>query len=156
MLRRWLPSLRRRSSELMRPVGFADLFEDLWRMPSPWRGEFFKPFLGEGGYPSVNVSENEKEIVVTAELPGLEAKDVKVSLEDDTLLLSGEKKFEDEEKKDNYQRIERSYGMFSRSVPLLAKVERKGISARFDKGVLTITLPKAEPGQSSRTIPIES
>jgi HSP20 family protein len=140
----------------MRPVGFADLFEEFWRMPSPWRGEFFKPFLAEGGYPAVDVAENDKEITVTAELPGLEAKDVQVSLEDDTLLITGEKKFEGEEKKDNYQRIERSYGMFSRSVPLSAQVRREDITARFDKGVLKVTLPKAEPGQGTRTIPIES
>jgi len=104
---------------------------------------FSKSLFGAEAYPVVNVSETDKKIAVDAELPGLEAKDVDVSLQNDALVITGEKKFEGEEKKDNYHRIERSYGKFTRAVPLPAKVNAKGIKARFEKGVLHVALPKA-------------
>jgi len=159
MLKEWLPSLRRRSEEALRPVSIADMMEDFWRNPfgtSPLMEDFQKSIFGSKmAFPAVNVSETEKEISVDAELPGLEAKDVDVSLDNGSLVIKGEKKFEGEEKKDNYHRIERSYGSFSRSVPLPAKVNPKGIKARFEKGVLHVTLPKAEPSQPAQKIKIE-
>ncbi|MDQ7835093.1 MAG: Hsp20/alpha crystallin family protein [Humidesulfovibrio sp.] len=159
MLKEWLPSLRRRSEEALRPVSIADMMEDFWRKPfglSPFMEDFQKNFFGgKAAYPVVNVSETEKEIRVDAELPGMEAKDVDVCLENGTLLIKGEKKFEGEEKKDNYHRIERSYGSFSRAVPLPSKVNPKGIKAKFEKGVLHVTLPKAEPSPPAQKIKIE-
>jgi HSP20 family protein len=159
MLKHWLPTLRRRSEEALRPASIADMMADFWRTPfraSPLSEEFQKSFPGGSGtFPAVNVSETGKEIAVDAELPGLEAKDVDVSLENGILVITGEKKFEGEEKKDNYHRIERSYGTFTRAVPLPAKVNPKGIKARFEKGVLHVTLPKAEPSQPAQKIKIE-
>lgn len=159
MLKSWLPTLRRRSEEAMRPVSIADLMEDFWQRPFgafPLMEDFQKSFFGKGeAFPAVNVSQTEKEIVLDAELPGLEAKDVDVSLENDALVISGEKKFEGEEKKDNYHRIERSYGKFTRAVPLPARVNPKGIKARFEKGVLHVTLQKAEPSKPAQKIKIE-
>jgi len=158
MLKDWLPALRRRSEDALRPMSIADMMEDFWRNPfglSPLLEDFQKGFLGGKAFPVVNVSETEKEIRVDAELPGLEGKDVDVSLENGALVIKGEKKFEGEEKKDNYHRIERSYGTFTRTVPLPAKVNPKGIKAKFEKGVLHVTLPKAEPSAPAQKIKVE-
>jgi HSP20 family protein len=79
-----------------------------------------------------------------------------ISIENDALILRGEKKFEDEEKKDDYHRIERAYGSFSRLVPLPGKVKQAEAKAKFDKGVLTITLPLDAAEAASKMITIES
>jgi len=158
MLKHWLPTLRKSSEETMRPVSIANLMEEFWRNPfgvGLVPEGFSKSFFGAEAYPVVNVSETDKEIAVDAELPGLEAKDVDVSLQNDALVITGEKKFEGEEKKDNYHRIERSYGKFTRAVPLPAKVNAKGIKARFEKGVLHVALPKAEPSAPAQKIKVE-
>lgn len=93
--------------------------------------------------PKVNIAETEKEIKVSAELPGLDDKDIDVSLSENELTIKGEKKEEKEEKKENYYHMERSYGTFSRTLPLPCKVESDKVDAQFNKGVLTVTLPKA-------------
>ncbi|MDR3640095.1 MAG: Hsp20/alpha crystallin family protein [Humidesulfovibrio sp.] len=158
MMKEWLPTLRRRSEESLRPVSFADMMEDFWRHPFgfPALGELQKNVFGwKDAFPVVNVSETEKEVSVDAELPGLEAKDVEVSLEGDSLVITGEKKFEGEEKKDNYHRIERSYGKFTRSIQLPTKVSGADIKARFEKGVLHVALPKAEPSKPAQMIKVE-
>jgi HSP20 family protein len=146
MFRKLLPELKKQSLESRRPTSVADLMEEFWKRPfaPAW------PF-GEGGdYPAVDVSEDEREITVKAELPGLESKDVDISLDRGVLTLKGEKKFEEEEKKDNYHRIERSYGSFYRSLTLPAEVKEDAVKAKFDKGVLTITLPKSEKAKSKK------
>ncbi len=95
--------------------------------------------------PRVEVSENEGHFEVTAELPGLEREDVKVELQDNVLILSGEKRVEREEKKDhNVYMCERAYGSFKRSFQLPAQVAAKGIKAEFKNGVLAVFLPKVE------------
>ncbi len=73
-----------------------------------------------------------------------------ISLDRGVLTLKGEKKFEQEEKKDDYHRIERSYGSFYRSLTLPAEVKEEGVTAKFDKGVLTITLPKSEKATTKK------
>jgi Molecular chaperone (small heat shock protein) len=151
MFKRFLPELRDRSMTTRRPASLFDLMEDFWK--SPFEGFPGMP-LRDMAYPAVDVSEDEKEITVKAELPGLEAKDVELSLENNVLFIKGEKKFEGEEKKENYLRIERSYGSFVRSVPLPREVKSEKVKARFDKGVLTVSLPKAEK-TTTRTIAIE-
>lgn len=92
--------------------------------------------------PSVNVSEDEKEILVTAELPGMEQKDIELNITNDTLTIKGEKKEESEHKSKNFYRMERSYGSFQRVIPLTAEVEEEKVAATFKNGVLRITLPK--------------
>jgi HSP20 family protein len=92
--------------------------------------------------PRIDVSETEKEVRVVAELPGLDEKDIQLELEQDALLISGEKKSESEDKGKNYHRVERSFGSFTRIVPLPAAVEADKVNAEFKKGVLTVTLPK--------------
>ncbi|WP_243438581.1 Hsp20/alpha crystallin family protein [Fundidesulfovibrio soli] len=153
MFKDFLPSLRRQSLATKRPTSIADLMEDFWREPF---GNFpAMPFSKEARYPAVDISETDAEIQVKAELPGLEPKDVNVTLQNDVLTIQGEKKFEEEEKKENYHRIERSYGSFFRSIPLPSAVKDDGVTAKFDKGVLTVTLPKREPSKST-SVPIQS
>jgi HSP20 family protein len=107
------------------------------------------------GWPSVEISENEKEIRVTAEVPGLEEKDVEVLLEDGMLTLRGEKRAETEDKERQFS--ERFYGRFERRFPLGAEVEEDKVSATFANGVLTVTLPKTPREQSkAKRIAIKS
>jgi len=99
--------------------------------------------LGEW-MPSVDVSETKNEIVVKAELPGMDPKEIDISLSNGSLLIRGEKKQEKEEKDENYHLVERSYGSFTRSVHLPEGVNRDKISASYKNGVLKVVLPKSE------------
>jgi HSP20 family protein len=94
--------------------------------------------------PRVNVSETDKAMQVTAELPGMEEKDIQISLEQECLVLTGEKKSESEETGKNFHRYERSYGSFQRVIPLVSEIKEDKVEATFKNGVLTIILPKAE------------
>jgi HSP20 family protein len=152
MFKNLLPRLREKSLAAKRPMSIADLMEDFWREPMSGLPALFKDI----GYPAVDVSEAGGVVTVKAELPGLEPKDVDITIENDVLILRGEKKFEDEEKKDDYHRIERAYGSFSRLVPLPGKVKQAEAKAKFDKGVLTITLPLDAAEAASKKITIES
>ncbi|AMG72550.1 Hsp20/alpha crystallin family protein [Sphingopyxis granuli] len=98
------------------------------------------------GWPSVEISDGEKEIKVTAEVPGLEEKDIEVLLDDGVLTLKGEKRSETEDK--DRQFTERFYGRFERRIPLGYEVKDDKVDARFRNGVLTVTLPKSEKAQS--------
>ncbi|HUL09711.1 MAG TPA: Hsp20/alpha crystallin family protein [Candidatus Acidoferrum sp.] len=97
--------------------------------------------------PVVDVVEKEAEYQISAELPGLEEKDVEVGVADDVLTIKGEKKEEKEEKTKNYHLSERRYGAFQRSFQLPSGVAKDRIEARFQKGVLTVTLPKTPEAQ---------
>ena len=94
--------------------------------------------------PAVDVSESKESVKIVAELPGLKPEDVKVTIENDTLTVKGEKKHEAEEKTERLHRYERSYGKFERSFTLPNTVDPEKVVAGFENGVLTITLPKAE------------
>jgi len=94
--------------------------------------------------PSLDVSETKNDIVVKAELPGMDVKDIDISLSEGVLTLKGEKNQEREEKEENYHLIERSYGSFTRSVRLPKEVQSEKISASYKNGVLKVTLPKSE------------
>ncbi len=148
MFRRFLPALKKQSQELQRPADIFDLMESFWRDPFG-----FSPFK-EPAFPAINMSENEKEIKVEAELPGMEPKDVELTIQDNNLIIKGEKKFKEEESKDNFHRIECSYGSFYRAIPLPTEVDESKISAKFKNGILKIKLPKKE-GAKGRKIPIE-
>lgn len=120
--------------------------------PPPWR---FETTLGMAA-PAVDMVENEKEYRITAELPGLDARDVELTVSDDVLSIRGEKKEEKEEKAENYYLSERRFGSFRRSFPLPQGVDRDRIEARFEKGVLTVTLPKtAEAAARQKKIEIK-
>jgi HSP20 family protein len=110
----------------------------------------FPVFSGGGAgemLPSVDVTETDKQIEITAELPGLEEKDVQVNFADNVLTIRGEKKAEKEEKDKTYRLVERSYGSFVRSLELPDGVDANTIKASIDKGVLKVTVPKPAPAQ---------
>ena len=94
--------------------------------------------------PSVDVSETKDNVVIKAEMPGMNKDDVNISIQDNVLTLKGEKKQEKEERDANYHRIERSYGSFCRSFTLPTSVKTDKIKASYKDGVLNITLPKTE------------
>jgi HSP20 family protein len=94
--------------------------------------------------PSLDMSETKDNYVVKAEVPGIDAKHIDISLTGDVLSIRGEKKQEKEEKEEDYHLVERSYGSFSRSVRIPAEVESNKIKASYKNGILTITLPKSE------------
>ncbi len=112
---------------------------------------------GNGGklMPSIDVVETDKDIEITAELPGLEEKDVQINVADNLLTIRGEKKAEKEEKDKNYRIVERSYGAFERTLELPSGVDANAIKASIAKGVLKVTVPKPAPKQA-RKIEVKS
>jgi HSP20 family protein len=100
--------------------------------------------------PNMDVTETDKEIEITAELPGLEEKDVQINVADNMLTIRGEKKAEKEEKDKNYRLVERSYGSFERTLQLPDGVNLDAIKASISKGVLKVTVPKPAPAQSKK------
>ena len=143
------------------------------RALAPWTGtdvfkremdrlfdRFFEPrwdefeLVGEWA-PKVDVVETKDAVVVKAELPGMEQKDIGVELEDHVLTIKGEKHQEKEEKGEKLHRMERSWGAFSRSFRLPAAVEGGKVNATFKNGILVVTLPKA-PTAKGTTIPVKA
>jgi HSP20 family protein len=136
------------------------------RAMTPWFDfdRFFEDFdpgvglmaTGEKAWsPAVDIFEDEKEIVIKADLPDVKEEDIDVHVEDGQLTLKGERKFEHEEKKENYHRVERRYGSFQRTFGLPETVDAEKIVAKYDKGVLKVTLPKVEKPKNARTIPVK-
>ncbi len=100
--------------------------------------------------PAVDVYEDEHNVTLKIEVPGIDEKDIDIRVENNTLTVHGERKFEKDEKEDNYRRVERQYGSFTRTFTLPNTVDRDNVSATYDKGVLKITLAKkaeAKPKQ---------
>jgi HSP20 family protein len=124
------------------------LFEDFGRgFPG------FGMMRGEGArelMPAIDVTETDGQIEITAELPGLEEKDVQVDVSDNVLTIRGEKKNEKEDKQKDYHMVERSYGSFYRAFELPPGVDAEKIQASISKGVLKVTVPKAEPKQAKK------
>ncbi|NCC24159.1 MAG: Hsp20/alpha crystallin family protein [Deltaproteobacteria bacterium] len=149
MFRKFLPELQKNSLKTQRPTSMADLLEDFWKSPFDFMS------FRDLGYPAVDISENDKQISIKAELPGMEPTDIDLQIEGNALIIKGEKKFEEKEIKDNFHRLERSYGSFSRTIPLPGPVNQKNVMARFDKGILTIIFEKA-PEKSGTKIQIQS
>lgn len=143
-----IPWNREESRSLSKRTEMPDMFlsmrDEMDRMFDSFLGSSFEqtPFEGRGFSPQMDVSENDKEIRVAVELPGMDENDVQVSLNRNMLTVSGEKKIEKEDKSQNYHRIERSYGSFSRSIPLPEGIDQNKIEAAFKKGVLSVVLPK--------------
>ena len=115
------------------------LFDDAGR---GWRPE--EPSATTTWSPAVDIFETENEIMVQAELPGVDRKDLTLNLENNVLTLKGERRFEKETKQENYDRIERSYGAFSRAFSIPAIVDEEKIRADYKEGILKIALPKKE------------
>jgi HSP20 family protein len=129
---------RRNRGALARPRRdlFSWFFEDL-TLPDFFTAE-------QEWMPRFDVSETGNEIIVKAELPGMDVKDIDIALTDGLLTIKGERKLEKEDKEENYHRIERQFGSFSRSLNLGARVKADGIEAAYKDGILTVTLPKVE------------
>ena len=106
--------------------------------------------------PAIDMSEDHKAYKISAELPGLAAKDVDVSVSGNMLVLKAEKRQETEEEKKNYHFSERAYDSFQRVFELPASIDRDKVSADFSKGVLTITLPKTAEAQRQQKIEVKS
>ncbi len=110
-----------------------------------------------GALPRLDVSEDEKAVTVTAELPGMNEKEVELLLTEKTLTIKGEKKMEKEDEGKEYYRSERSYGTFCRSLTLPAPVDRDKVEALFKNGVLKVTLPKTgETLQATKKIEVKT
>ncbi len=123
-------------------------------------GDFsIKPF-NEGlrnNYPQIDIKETDSEISIEAELPGLDEKDIKLTLSNNVLSISGEKRQDNEEKKSQYCHVERAYGTFRRDIPIYTEIQEDKIKASFKKGVLKIQLPKTKEGALvSRMIPVQT
>ena len=117
------------------------LFEDVMRSPDRRADE---GFAVAAWAPAVDIYETDKEIVLKAELPEMQEKDISIKIEDNILVVSGERRMEKEVKEENYHRIERSYGNFHRSFTLPPTVDRESIKASYKDGVLKVVLPKKE------------
>jgi HSP20 family protein len=122
------------------------LFDDVFRGFDSRLPSFGQALPFSRGWPSVEISETDKDIRVTAEVPGLEEKDMEVLLDDDMLTLRGEKRSETEDKDRHFS--ERFYGHFERRIPLGYDVEKDKVNASFKNGVLNVTLPKSLNAQS--------
>ena len=164
-LMNWVPWRRKQvredvDTDIENPIA---LFErDMDRMfDSFFKGFGLAPFETweselERFSPRVDVVDNDKEIKVSVELPGMDEDDIEVSLAHDMLTISGEKRQEKEDRGKNYHRMERSYGAFKRSIPLMYEVDENKAEATFKKGVLTVTLPKVAESQFHRTIKVKT
>ena len=107
--------------------------------------------IGRGAWaPSVDIYENKDNIVLEAELPGMKQEDFDLSIENNVITLRGERKFEKTDETDNYHRVERSYGSFTRSFTLPQTVSAEGATAEYNNGVLRVTLPKREETKARR------
>ncbi|MCK5554386.1 MAG: Hsp20/alpha crystallin family protein, partial [Deltaproteobacteria bacterium] len=129
-----------------RPFGELTSFRrEMDRLWENFFGERPLPKIWEREWaPSLEMSETKDNFVVKAEVPGIDAKDIDISLTGDVLTIKGEKRQEKKEKEEDYHLVERSYGSFSRSVRLPAEVESDRIKASYKNGILNITLPKSE------------
>jgi HSP20 family protein len=114
-------------------------------------GGFGEEGIGRGAWnPSVDIYENKDQIVFEAELPGMNREDFELSVENNVITLRGERRFEKKDESDNYHRVERSYGSFTRSFTLPQSVSAEGATAEYTSGVLRVTLPKREETKSRR------
>jgi len=103
-----------------------------------------KDMISSNWAPAVDIYETANELVLTAEVPGIEEKDIEIKVEDNTLSLKGERKFEKETKEENFHRIERSYGSFFRAFSLPNSIDADKIQAEHENGVLRIVMPKRQ------------
>lgn len=155
-----LPSLRprrrgmRRRTEMLHPLEreMNRMFEDFWLSPfgesERWAGTYLPP---------VNVREEDNQVMVSAELPGMEDRDIDVTVTRDAVRISGEKKEEAETKEEDFYRMESCYGRFDRVVDLPAEVDEDKANAEFKNGVLTVSMPKSEESKTkTKKIPVKA
>lgn len=113
------------------------------------------PVLFKGGEPKVDIIQNEREVVVKADVPGVRKEDINVTVTEDTITIRGEVRSDSEEKKENFFHSERFVGTFSRTLPLPTLVANDKAAAKFEDGVLTITMPKASKPEKGHVVDIQ-
>jgi HSP20 family protein len=162
MTRKLVPWKRSQGSELPVRREENNPFLSLHRSMNELFDHFFRDFGGAFEQPawsrastalvspSVDIAETDSEIAITADLPGLEEKDIEVSLDNDVLTIRGSRKEEREEKRKNYHLMERSYGSFQRTLHVPAGVDKDKVKASFKNGVLNVTLPKLPEAKAAR------
>jgi HSP20 family protein len=133
--------LSRRSAEPL----FDRFFDDGFRF-----GDHLPEALQSASAPAVNIAENEKALTVSAELPGLEEKDIDVQVMGNQLVISAERKFEAEKKEKEFLRVEHQYGSFSRTITLPTGLRTDAVEAVYKKGILTVEIPKLEPTPTAK------
>ncbi len=135
---------------------FLGAQDDLTRM---FRRNWLSPVRGDEAArvsawaPAVDIYETDDSVTVEAELPGIDPKDIRVSVDEGVLRLSGERKLEKEVREENYLRVERAYGTFERAIRLAGEIDAEKITASYDNGVLKVTAPKVAP-KEPKSIPI--
>jgi HSP20 family protein len=127
------------------PFTLQTLFDSVFDAPSPNRAGALRRWM-----PAMDLIETEDHYVLRADLPGMSEDDVNIEFEDRTLTVSGERKSEQELKKDGYVRVERAFGSFSRSLTLPQGVDPEALTATFDRGVLEVSIPKPEARKPRR------
>lgn len=122
---------------------FDRLFEDFWGRWPAWPAE--REWL-----PALDLSETKDKVIVKIELPGIDPKDIEVTVQGDMLTVKGERKQEREEKEEDYHRVERVYGSFCRSLRLPATAEHDKVAATYKDGILKLTIPKKEEAKAKK------
>lgn len=152
----WLTNLRRNSD--LPPVQklFQQMMDDFWdTRPMLGLTQMDKPLAGF--QPRVNIKESENQVTVTAELPGMDEKDFEVSIDRSSLVLKGEKKYEEEKTQKGVTYFESTYGSFMRRIPLPFEVNLEKVEAGFKKGILTVNMEKADIAKAqSRRINVQT
>ena len=144
------------ASGLMPWTGFGSLKQDMDRLFDRMAANKWDDFPTLGDWcPSMDISETKDNLLVKVEVPGMDQKDIRISLQENLLTITGEKRQEKEEKDERYHRVERSYGVFTRGLRLPVAVDGSRVAATFKNGLLTVTLPKT-PAAKGTTIPIKS
>src|SRR5580765_2738127 len=142
-----MPSGKRRPASESQSMQLREQLEDPFEA-EPGVGDFF------GGWnPAVDILEDKNKLTVKAELPGFKREDLDVSVQGEFIILSGERKYENEQNEGGFYRSERFYGKFHRSVPLPFPVDASKIEAHYQDGVLTVTMPKREQAKAKQ-IPV--
>ena len=161
--RQTVPQTYRAFDTLRREVDrlFGDFQNGFWSQPLRFPALFAEPTwreeLGANALPAVDISEKDKAFEITAELPGMDEKNIEVNVANGTLVIRGEKQDDKEEKQKDYYLRERSFGSFERRFRVPEKVDATKIEASFKKGVLTVTLPKTvEAQQPEKKIEIKA
>jgi HSP20 family protein len=123
---------------------FFDIREDFDNVMRNFLRGFTSPVSSRGVFPLADAKEDEDKYTITVEVPGIDRKDLKITIKENSLLVEGEKKEETKEEKESYLRVERSYGSFRRAFNFASELDAKKVNAEFKDGILTVTLPKTE------------
>ena len=130
------------------PAGFSGLLNNFFEDSLPMNN-------GEAFHPKVSISEDEKAFSVNAELPGVKKDDIHVDLSENTLTISGERKHKSEKKEENFHLVESTFGKFTRSFHLPKNVDQANIDAKYEDGILYLTIPKKKQEELSTKIKIK-